>query len=342
MTGGGRLCRLSAGNENLHNRLRQAIANIPGMARPLLDAELVAEDADAYQPIPPSAIRDVRPEVVLLHRPTGGAWSSLASRIRFEVADVDLHVTATRSWFRERGVGEFRWLIGPSATPEGISAELVARGAIPDGSEPELAAMVLDREPPSVAGIVVQEIASLVDFERMETISRAVFGGPEASDVRGRWKEFQATPGLAAFLAVLDGAPVAYGVMSRIEHGPTLLAGGVTLPEARGRGAYRALIRARWEAACRTCVPVLVTQAQASSRPILESLGFRATGTIQVLLDQRSFVGTGPDVVKLEQMVVDDPSNDAPENVTWPSQRWPRDTVPGVRHSPGFNQWESQ
>lgn len=119
------------------------------MDRPPTDAALVAEDADAYQPIPPSAIRDMRPEVVLLHRPAGGAWSSLASRIRFEVANVDPHATATRSWFRERGVEEFRWLIGPSATPDGVSSELIQRGAVPDSSEPDLTAMVLDRERPT-------------------------------------------------------------------------------------------------------------------------------------------------------------------------------------------------
>lgn len=44
---------------------------------------------------------DCRPTPELLHRPAGGAWSSLASRIRFEVANVDPHATATRSWFRE-------------------------------------------------------------------------------------------------------------------------------------------------------------------------------------------------------------------------------------------------
>lgn len=257
-----------------------------------MDAALVAEDADAYQPIPPSATRTIRSEVVLLHRPGGGAWSSLASRIRFDVANIDSNVVATRSWFHGHGVDEFRWLIGRSATPEGVSAELIERGALPDAAEPELAAMVLDREPPRVPGINVRPIASLADFERMQSISRDVFGGPDAlggqTAVRARWNEFRATPGSAAFLAELDGAPVAYGVMSRIEHGPVLLAGGVTLPEARGHGAYRALIRARWEAARDAGIPILVTQAQASSRPILEGLGFRATGTIQVLLDRDS------------------------------------------------------
>jgi predicted acetyltransferase len=64
-----------------------------------------------------------------------------------------------------------------------------------------------------------------------------------------------------------------------------LLAGGVTRPEYRGRGAYRALVHARWKAAERAGAPALVTQAQAAARPILERLGFRPAGTIEVLVD---------------------------------------------------------
>jgi hypothetical protein len=107
-----------------------------------------------------------------------------------------------------------------------------------------------------------------------------------ASARHARWAETQATPGYAAYIAEFDGEAVAYGVMTATEVGPMLLAGGVTLPAARSRGAYRALVHARWEAAERAGVAVLVTQAQASSRPILERLGFRRTGIIQVLTDR--------------------------------------------------------
>ena len=61
--------------------------------------------------------------------------------------------------------------------------------------------------------------------------------------------------------------------------------GGATLPAARGRGAYRALVAARWEDAVVRGTPVLVTQAGALSRPILARLGFREVCTIRVLLD---------------------------------------------------------
>lgn len=63
------------------------------------------------------------------------------------------------------------------------------------------------------------------------------------------------------------------------------LFGGATLPDARGRGAYRALIRARWEYARASRAPALLTQAGAMSRPILERLGFRRIGHIHMLED---------------------------------------------------------
>jgi GNAT superfamily N-acetyltransferase len=255
------------------------------------DWAFVAEDADAYQGLAPSTERDVRPELVLVHRPGGESWSNLACRIRFETGTNDTSIATARGWFRERGVGSFRWLVGPSATPGDIASRVVASGAVPDQDEPELTAMVLDREPPAISGVAVRPLVSYADFEQMERIREAVFGRPPPASVDpgsapARWAETQATPGYAAFIAELDGKAVAYGVMIATEVGPMLLAGGVTLPAARGRGAYRALVHARWEAAEMAGVPVLVTQAQASSRPILERLGFRSTGIIQVLTDR--------------------------------------------------------
>jgi GNAT superfamily N-acetyltransferase len=254
-----------------------------------MDWASVAEDADAYLLPSPMAEREVRTNVVLLHGRDGGAWSNLASRIRFDGATVEPSVAAIRRWFVDRDVGEFRWLVGPSATPRGVASLMLKRGASPDGDEPELTAMVLDREPPAVPGVVVRPVTTFADYVRMEEIREAVFGSSEIDDEgrRARWSEFKAASSLA-YLALADGTPVSFGVMNRTEVGPMLLAGGVTLPEYRGRGAYRALVRARWDAAKRLGAPALVTQAQAASRPILERLGFRATGVIKVLVDRPS------------------------------------------------------
>ena len=49
--------------------------------------------------------------------------------------------------------------------------------------------------------------------------------------------------------------------------------------------ADRALVAARWRDAVVRGVPVLVTQAGAMSRPILQRLGFREVCEIQIFLD---------------------------------------------------------
>jgi GNAT superfamily N-acetyltransferase len=259
-----------------------------------IDWASVAEDADAY--LSPSRMveREVRTDAVLLHGRDGGAWSNLATRIRFDEATLEPRVGATRRWFADRDVGEFRWLIGPSATPRGVAALLLERGASLDEDVRELTAMVLDREPPAVPGVEVRRVTTFADYLRMEEIREAVFGSRDIDDDerRARWSEFEAA-GSLAYLAQVDETPVTFGIMNRTEAGPMLLAGGVTLPEYRGHGAYRALVRARWDEAQRVGTPALVTQAQAASRPILERLGFRATGVIKVLVDRLSGASPG-------------------------------------------------
>ena len=162
-------------------------------------------------------------------------------------------------------------------------------GASRDESEPELTAMVLDRVPSRVAHVPVREVRSRSDFAVVERIRRAVFGdGSTASsaELDAGWSDLSGSEGSRIFLAEIGRRPVAYGVMRRTDRGPWLLAGGVTLPEARGQGAYRAIVRQRWDAAIAMGAPALVTQAQAASRPILERLGFRSVGSIAVLIDR--------------------------------------------------------
>jgi NAD(P)-dependent dehydrogenase (short-subunit alcohol dehydrogenase family) len=68
--------------------------------------------------------------------------------------------------------------------------------------------------------------------------------------------------------------------------GAVALCGGATLPEARGKGAYRALLAARFRDAVERGTPVLVVQAGSMSRPILERLGFDTVARVRVLVDR--------------------------------------------------------
>jgi GNAT superfamily N-acetyltransferase len=58
------------------------------------------------------------------------------------------------------------------------------------------------------------------------------------------------------------------------------------LPQARGRGVYRALVRARWDDAVALGTPALCVHAGAMSRPILERRGFTCIGEVDVLGDR--------------------------------------------------------
>jgi predicted N-acetyltransferase YhbS len=261
-----------------------------------MDWAFVAEDADAYQDLSGSVERDARPEVVLIHGPTGDAWSNLATRIRFGNRDLAGQVKTVRDWFAGRSVEAFRWLVGSSATPPDLLGGLLELGASRDEGEPELMAMVLDHAPPRVAGVPVREVKSISDFADVERIRRAVFADASTAtseELEAGWSDLSGSEGSRMFIAEIGGRPVAYGVMRRTDRGPWLLAGGVTLPEARGRGAYRALVRERWDAAVAMGAPALVTQAQAASRPILERLGFRSAGSIAVLIDQAGDAASG-------------------------------------------------
>lgn len=64
------------------------------------------------------------------------------------------------------------------------------------------------------------------------------------------------------------------------------LLGGATLLHARGRGAYGALVNARWRDAVAAGTPTLVAQATEMSAPILARLGFDRVGRIKLYADR--------------------------------------------------------
>jgi hypothetical protein len=89
------------------------------------------------------------------------------------------------------------------------------------------------------------------------------------------------------FLGLVDGKPAATGMAIASDRGVFLIAGS-TAPWARGRGLYRALVRARWEYAVERGTPALITEALLdTSYPILTRLGFTEVCTIRRFQEQR-------------------------------------------------------
>ena len=123
-------------------------------------------------------------------------------------------------------------------------------------------------------------------LDELLDVADAAFGMPESPDDEHGWREAwnEQQDRSRTFVALVDGRIVAHGSSTYTEHGVTLN-GGSTAPDARGRGAYRALVSARWDDAVAHGIPVVVTQAGAMSRPILEHVGFVEVARIWVLLD---------------------------------------------------------
>lgn len=88
------------------------------------------------------------------------------------------------------------------------------------------------------------------------------------------------TSGASCFLAELDGEPIAAATM-HVQNGVALLAGASTIPEARGKGAQRALLRARLTFAADRGLDLamIVTQPGSASQRNALRQGFRPVYT---------------------------------------------------------------
>ena len=182
------------------------------------------------------------------------------------------------------------WNVGSSSTPPGLPERLREHGLRdPDPPyEPVCAALALDHEPPGVDGIEVRRITTLeehlVGLEIM--LAAAEWSEPAAAQARATAEDTfrrRSRRGGLQWLARIDDEPVAFALADRTPAG-LFLAGGSTLPKARGLGCYRALVRARWDAAVRLGTPGLAVQAQfGTSAPILRGLGFAEVAVVHTL-----------------------------------------------------------
>lgn len=249
----------------------------------------VAEYPNSFGPLGPGDER-IDTERYTLCMGAGASWNTV-QRQRFPVADVDDVLKEVRATLGERGRTKTQWEVGSSA-PAGLVDALLERGLIYD-RDPYAVALVLTHEPP--AGPPNAVARRVETFEELvaacEVQWRAFESSPaEIEEARAllesRWRE---SP-ILRHAVWLDGQLVCTGTAAPIPNG-LLLYGGATLSRARGRGAYRALVRARWDDAVSRSTPVLITQGGSMSRPILERLGFEPVGHVHMLVDD---FGRGP------------------------------------------------
>jgi GNAT superfamily N-acetyltransferase len=252
----------------------------------------LAEEPNAVGPPPtPPARRVVTPSYVVGLAPT--PTQTYVSAIRTTAGELDRTIEEIRGVIREAGHTRAVWHVGPSCRPEGLEAALVARGFLPPTEppfEPELTAMALFEPPPRAPSDVEARIVRDFD-EYLETMRIAVATMGDGDGDEGGWLAaartmWDAADGIARLthVALIGGQLVGFAWAFATPMG-LMLNGGAVRPEWRGRGAYRALVAARWDTAVRLGTPALAIQAGEMSRPILERCGFKVLCRVAALLD---------------------------------------------------------
>jgi hypothetical protein len=215
---------------------------------------------------------------------------SVVRRCRFETSDGAAE--EVRAVLRDRGRNRAIWQVGASATPRTLADDLLAFGLVPD-SDPVCKAIVIGSAPAGDGGtdVTVRKATTRDDFEAFFRIQQEAFEiDPEAIE-RGAKSLDEIYEGertvdfLSTYLAFVDDEPVATARATFTEFG-VVLNGGSTLHRARGKGAYRALVHARWNDAVAHGTPWMTTLARPSSYPILRKMGFEDVCDVRMLVDE--------------------------------------------------------
>ena len=234
--------------------------------------------------------RVVRPEFAAILGAEADAHHNVVQRLRLTPDTVAKTVGEVRAIFAAKGRREITWEIGAHAEPSDLEERLIALGMKPFVPQELTVGMVLTRPLATVdTAITVRRVETFEEFARAAWIFRRGFGNDDAleadPEVARRWAEHRSVAVFERYLAFDGDEAIAAADALFLEAG-VVMVGGATLAASRSRGAYRALIAARWEEGRRRGTPTLITQAGPMSRPILRRLGFEEVVQIRVLLDQ--------------------------------------------------------
>jgi hypothetical protein len=201
----------------------------------------------------------------------GENWTAVEG-IRLQPGEAESAVAEVDAFLHETDSRIASWWLTEQSTPADVEDELLAAGcAIVEDDYLHAGMLATSAPPPS--DVEVHRITTVDDYVRARRVKEAVFGtyGHERSD--DDLRDAFARDAKAVYGAWIDGELVAVADATFTRVG-AYLTGGATLPEARGRGAYRALVRARWDDAAARGTPALAIGAGPMSQPILERLGF--------------------------------------------------------------------
>jgi len=211
-------------------------------------------------------------------------------RIRLHEAELDDALEAARSFMRVTGTTAASWWLSEHSTPADVEALLLERGLfIVEGDYLIDGLLLTSPPPPAPSEIDVHVVRDAEEFVAVVGAQDDAFGTPDSErpDSAALVDQYvleRGSDAVALFGAWIDGR-VAGGARALFSPRGVFMAGGSTVPWARGRGVYRALVRARWDAAVSRGTPALAVQAGAMSAPILPRLGFEKVCSFRRLKD---------------------------------------------------------
>ena len=247
----------------------------------------------AYVPQPPSGSRQWLPDACLSFQPSGIQAFANVSALRASPQSVTRVSEVATRFFADHGRLDFLWFLGPRSTPVGVVDLLLALGATTLG---DCTAMVLDHEPPAVPAVDIRQVTTPDQLLTYRRIGAATEVADEATSDQetqlaasnaAAWHDYTSYNGRRLnFVAYLDGEPSSAAGLLLTDHGVGVLSGAATLPAARGRGLYTALVHTRWTTAQRLKAGPLAAQASSMSAPVLAQAGFTRVGDMILLRQQ--------------------------------------------------------
>jgi GNAT superfamily N-acetyltransferase len=215
-----------------------------------------------------------------------------------ERAEISMFVQEVRKRLRREERQRAVWVVPEAAHPADLAARLQKLGLKPADQppfEPRTAAMAITQPPaegpPNIAARRVRTFEEFQAAWRVAAKAFAVdaqFAAAFEARAEALWPfEEEHQDRAATFIAtinreVVGAASVTFGKTA------AYLGGSGTHQDHRGRGIYRSLVRARWDAAVLHGTPALTVSAGDMSRPILERLGFTIVGWNDCLFDDLS------------------------------------------------------
>jgi GNAT superfamily N-acetyltransferase len=219
----------------------------------------------------------------------GGIWAAVEGiRLRDgEAAEAVAEVRELAAAARSRVVS---WWVSERATPPDVENQLLDAGLQLLADDYLLDGLLATTPPPpGPPEVEVRQAASVEEWIAVRELQEAVFDNPpERRPSREEHAVDYERTNVALFGAWLDGELVGAGAASPTSRG-MLLWGGAVREDARGRGCYRALVRARWEEAVRRGTPALTVSANDQSGPALRRLGFEKVVEFRRLEDVLSW-----------------------------------------------------